>query len=285
MFYDDYWVKRSERSAQGGFMVKHRDKVVWLVVHSVVLRVLCSVFLRFYLIREIFIYRALRKFGGSSILDIGCGEGSLFLTEFGSVVGVDLARQPLMFCKGKYHHVVCASALFLPFRDGCFDFVNSTDFIGHIRVKDKSLLFGEMCRVLAMGGYSSHIIETDSSDLVYGYIKNYPMEYGKALVSIGGHVGLETCENTVKRFQEYFKVVCIEKAYGSILETEQLFILLSPCSKFSGTVNLISYLCERSITNLPIRFAINIFLSMLSFIEIHFASYDKINGLLVVVKK
>ena len=285
MFYDDYWVRRTERANSGGFVVKHRDKIVWFVVHSAVLRVLCSIFLRFYLIREIFIYNNLKKYGGSTILDIGCGEGSLFLGEFGSVVGVDLALLPLHKCKKKYDGVVCASALHLPFRDGCFDYVTSTDFIGHILVDDKDLLFGEMRRVLIVGGYSSHIVETDSEDKVYCFIKKYPEAYEKALFLIGGHVGLETCEDTIERFQKYFKLVCVEKAYSSILETEQIYILFKSCSRFNRDVNLVSHLCEKSLKNFPVRLFLNIFLSMLCYIEIHFASFDKINGLLVTVKK
>lgn len=285
MFYDEYWIRRTKRSSEGGFVVKNRDKIVWFVVPSTILRVLCSIFLRFYLIREIFIYQNLKKYGGSFILDMGCGEGSLFMGEFGSVFGVDIALQPLKKCKGKYNGVVCASALHLPFRDNCFDFVSSADLIGHIYVEDKPSLFCEMCRVLVVGGYSCHVVETDSSDKVYYYIKTHLEAYKKALFLIGGHVGLETCENTIRRFQEHFKLVCVEKAYSSILETEQIYILFKSCSRFNRDVNLISHLCEKSLKNFPIRLFLNIFLSMLSYIEIHFASYDKINGLLVTVKK
>lgn len=285
MFYEKYWLNRTKRSNQGGLMVKHRDKICWIVIHNVLLRFLCSIFLRFYLIREIFVYNALKKFGGSFILDLGCGEGALFLNEFGGVIGIDIAVQPLFECKKKYDGVVCASALHLPFRDESFDFVKSTDFIGHIRVEDKGLLFNEMDRVLMVGGYSSHIVETDSSDSLFTYLKKYPEAFKEAMFNIGGHVGLESCRVTIERFQKHFTLVNVEKAFSSIHETEQLSILLKPYVKFSNRVYLITCLCERTIRNFPVRLGLNLFLSMLSYIQIYYSPYEEINGLLITVMK
>ena len=93
---------------------------------------------------------------GSSILDIGCGNGlsSYMLAEHGHrVIGSDIssfflaeARHPQ---NNSLKYQVC-DVLDLPFADGSFDLVCSNEMIEHVPDVPRALL--EMMRVLRSGG-------------------------------------------------------------------------------------------------------------------------------------
>lgn len=265
-------------------MVTDRDKIVNWIVHDSFLRRVGKVFLRFYVVREIFIFDALIGYGDSPILDVGCGEGNLLLMRFGSVIGVDVSAFPLFAAKEKYSHVVCASATHLPFRESTFGFLNTTDFIGHVAMSEKAQFFSEMHRVLKPNAYSCHVVETDSNDRTYRFLKKFPRRYSRAMIDIGGHFGLETSENTIKRFRETFQIVEVEKIYSWILETEQVYTLLRFCHE-SHTAIQASKVCGKLIGSVFKRLVINATLSFLSYLQSLYVPLDKINGLMVIAKK
>jgi len=88
------------------------------------------------------------------ILDAGCGTGNnlLHLGRFGSPVGIDLAEEALVFCRGRGVSVARAGLLQLPFVDQSFDLVTSFDVIYHRWVTDDRAAVAEMARVLKPGG-------------------------------------------------------------------------------------------------------------------------------------
>jgi len=89
--------------------------------------------------------------GGSRdrvILDVGCGGGRHYFCDYGRVVGIDPVLELLEISRHIYDEVYHASALRLPFADQSFDYVVSSDVIGHIPAEAKDGLFAEMHRVL-----------------------------------------------------------------------------------------------------------------------------------------
>ena len=102
--------------------------------------------------------RILQRFyapgAGLRILDAGCGTGAglLFLSEYGTVFGVDISPHALRFCSDRgCKEVARASVTALPFRDSSFDLVTSFDILYFEGVHDETAL-EETERVLRPGG-------------------------------------------------------------------------------------------------------------------------------------
>jgi len=97
-----------------------------------------------------------RHLDGALVLDTGCGEGRLLglLAERGaSVVGVDLSADAVAGAEQKLPSragLLVGSVLALPFPDGVFDVVCSSEVIEH--VTDPMLYLSELRRVLKPGG-------------------------------------------------------------------------------------------------------------------------------------
>jgi len=87
--------------------------------------------------------------GGGRVLDAGCGS-SLIVQSLNNVIGMDFNYAKLRFLRRYEIPLVNASAFALPFKDGSFDCVVSSQVIEHIRYDES--IFSEMCRVLRPGG-------------------------------------------------------------------------------------------------------------------------------------
>lgn len=90
----------------------------------------------------------------SRLLDIGCGGGymlSRLENHCDEVFGVDLSPEAIQFAKGFTRaELLVSSAEKLPFKDGEFDCIVSTDVFEHIPDDKKAIL--EVKRVLRRGG-------------------------------------------------------------------------------------------------------------------------------------
>jgi len=93
------------------------------------------------------------------ILDAGCGTGGMleWLTHYagnGRVVGIDLTRMALDFCRESGNRAVTqASVTTLPFADATFDFLTSFDVLVQLPGEGADeLAINEMERVLRPGG-------------------------------------------------------------------------------------------------------------------------------------
>jgi dolichol-phosphate mannosyltransferase len=87
--------------------------------------------------------------GHGMCLDVGCGS-SRILSDLGDAVGVDISLRKLRWARKYGKPLVNASAFDLPFADGAFDYVISSEVIEHIPLGEKP--FVEMRRVLRDGG-------------------------------------------------------------------------------------------------------------------------------------
>jgi SAM-dependent methyltransferase len=94
-------------------------------------------------------YKVLRETipeGVRTIVDVGCGDGALTnrLAEDWDVTGVDMSAVALGHVKTA---VVQASATDLPFADGSFDLVLSSEMLEHLSPDDYRRAISEMSRV------------------------------------------------------------------------------------------------------------------------------------------
>jgi ubiquinone/menaquinone biosynthesis C-methylase UbiE len=137
------------------------------------------------------------------MLDLGCGAGKQFYKGVGPVIGVDICLSGLIEAKKIYSSVAQADALALPFADGLFDYVVSTDLIEHIPVPQKEKLFQEMWRVLKPGGLLIHEAETLSANFIYRMAqKDMDLFFKYFITIISGHFGLESAEELLDRFTQ-----------------------------------------------------------------------------------
>lgn len=102
--------------------------------------------------------------GGESVLDVGCGTGSLTILarlavgDKGCVSGIDIAPKMVRTAKGKaakYGLDIdfrCASITSLPFPDERFDVVISSLMFHHLPVSVKKEGLGEILRVMKRDG-------------------------------------------------------------------------------------------------------------------------------------
>lgn len=95
--------------------------------------------------------------GSPKVLDVGCGGGFLsnYLAKEGlSVTGIDLSESSLAIATRKDEtrtvNYIKANAYEMPFEDGSFDVITSTDFLEH--VDEPKRVLREVARCLKTGG-------------------------------------------------------------------------------------------------------------------------------------
>ena len=161
-----------------------------------------------------------RLFGKKNlkILDLACGGGWKFLTEYGDVTGIDISFNSLKNAKKLYENVYLADANKLPFPDETFDVVTSIDFFEHIMPDKKQILLKEINRVLKKGGIVMKYIPMDSKEALTKFTKKYPDLYEKYWLHQDDHVGLESPYKVINRFKlAGFKIVKYSHCWVNIL--------------------------------------------------------------------
>lgn len=93
---------------------------------------------------------------GSSILELGCGDGKTLcaLPGSGSVVGLDVSTQALLLARRVRAdaNLIQADAGYLPLRKESFDAVFAFHVTGHLLASGRRALAREAARVLVPGG-------------------------------------------------------------------------------------------------------------------------------------
>lgn len=101
------------------------------------------------------IQNAFRERRNINILDAGCGTGFALggLNSYGASFGIDISETALRYCHERgLNRIARASVSALPFSDGSFDLVVSTDVLYHKAVEDDDQAIGEIYRVLRKEG-------------------------------------------------------------------------------------------------------------------------------------
>jgi ubiquinone/menaquinone biosynthesis C-methylase UbiE len=93
---------------------------------------------------------------GSSVLELGCGDGKTLcaLPGGGRAVGLDVSPRALLLARRARAdaQLILADASRLPFREKSFDAVFAFHVTGHLLAADRQALAAEAARVLVPGG-------------------------------------------------------------------------------------------------------------------------------------
>ncbi|HEX3248247.1 MAG TPA: class I SAM-dependent methyltransferase [Pyrinomonadaceae bacterium] len=171
--------------------------------------------------RTMWIYDNVRR--GSSVLDLGCGEGLLALLKRKDVylAGVDLSPELVEMAQRNGYDSACVGLLTdLPFPTASFDYVVSLDVFGHIGFDEKDAVLREIKRVLKPDGVTMHGIESLDPKLHPDYHSMSPEKLAH-FVSIDGHIGLEVDEDIADRFARFFSSVQTEPRYTLCLSVAE----------------------------------------------------------------
>ena len=167
--------------------------------------------------RTMWIYDNVRR--GTSLLDLGCGEGLLALLKRKDVylAGIDLSPELVeMATRNGYDAARVGQLTELPFEDGSFDYVVSLDVFGHVDFADKDALLAEIKRVLRPDGVTMHGIESLDRNLHPDY-RTASRETLADFIAVDGHIGLESDEDIARRFGKFFTSVQTEPRYALCL--------------------------------------------------------------------
>lgn len=221
------------------------------------------------------------------ILDVGCGGGRHYFAEYGRVIGIDPVPELLQISKAIYDEVYQASATQLPFPDESFDYVVSSDVIGHIPFEIKDQMFAEMYRVLKKGGRTVHVIETEGNNAVMRFAHSAPALYQRHFIDRPGHISLELRSQLRERFRKHgFKEVAFKNISGAIQECGGLAGIFDneyrTRSRVIGFLVTVDKLLAR---NLLVRESINVLLELFAKVEDWVAPFDHPSGALVVFEK
>src|ERR1051326_7893127 len=171
--------------------------------------------------RTMWVYDNVRR--GSSVLDLGCGEGLLALLKRKDVylAGVDLSPELVEMARRNGYDSACVGLLTdLPFPSASFDYVVSLDVFGHIGFDEKDAVLKEIKRVLRPEGVTMHGIESLDPKLHPDY---HSMSGDKLahFIGIDGHIGLEVDEDIADRSGRFFSSVQREPRYTLCLSTAE----------------------------------------------------------------
>jgi SAM-dependent methyltransferase len=221
------------------------------------------------------------------ILDLGCGGGRHYFCNYGRVIGVDPELGLLPMAKKLYAEVYHAGGYQLPFADNTFDYVVSSDVLGHIPFDKKDLLFAEMYRVLKKGGRAVHMIETDGTNVWFRQAKKIPGFFEKHYVDIPGHVGLELPTALRKRFLKHgFKEVRFKKIYSNLQPVGNIAgVFKNDFDKHPAWVRFVVRVDGVLGKKLAVREALHLLMEPLAILDDSLTSIDHGCGMLVVFEK
>jgi ubiquinone/menaquinone biosynthesis C-methylase UbiE len=220
------------------------------------------------------------------ILDIGCGGGRHYYCDYGYVVGIDPVHALLKQAKGIYDQVYMGSCTHLPFADASFDYVVSSDVLGHIAPAYKEATFKEMYRVLKPGGRAIHAIESEATSPWFKFAHKHPALYQDVFVDRPGHVGMELPSEWRARFVKAgFREIMFDTISRVIQEPGNISYWFR---EYRGSNRWIDALCfvDRILCkSFVVKQLLNFLLEPISQLEALVTPEDYGNGVLVVFEK
>lgn len=186
----------------------YADKFVWQHGPNIVEQVPNSQF-SIQFLKPYWIYDRVRE--GASVLDVGCGSGTLNLLKSKKVflVGTDLSENGLeQALLAGYDRGILCDSYDIPYPDKSFDYIVSLDVLGHIENEVKDIYLAEWTRLLKDDGVMLHGLET--GDIDYDKVSDEVRRH----VTIDGHVGLESFQSAKNRFSKFFTDVAAENCMG-----------------------------------------------------------------------
>jgi ubiquinone/menaquinone biosynthesis C-methylase UbiE len=238
--------------------------------------------------RERFFRHHLNRKNNPVILDVACGGGRKLFKEYGRVIGLDIVLEPLYGASEIYDLCVHADAFSSPFPSDYFDYIVSSDFLGHIPLERKGALYQEFRRVLKPNGKMVHVMETDANNWHFRFAHRYPELFQKYFVEgIGGHFGLELPSKAIRRLEANgFQVLEAKKIWGELWEIQGYKLVFdNEYKQKSKMIAAIVILSKALSANVLVREAINIALNPVSAISERLTPLDNGQGLMVVCQK
>lgn len=176
--------------------------------------------------KERFFLRRLPSGGRARVLDLGCGGGWALFARAGRTIGVDLSLGSLRNALTVYQGAAACDLTRLPWRDGAFDLVVSSDVLGHIPPEGKHEVIAEVYRVLRPGGRTLHYIETEGDDPLTRFAKADADLYRRRVIGPEGHEGIELPQATCERFRAAGFVPVVEWPVYRLLMYPQRMVQL-----------------------------------------------------------
>ena len=238
--------------------------------------------------RERFFRRYLRGSNDILILDVACGYGRKLFTEYGKVIGLDIVLEPLYSSSELYDLCIHADAFSLPFPDDYFDYVVSSDFLGHVHLDKKDHLYQEFWRVLKPDGKMLHVMETDANNWHFRFAHEYPDLFQKYFVeAIGGHFGLELPSKAIERLEvNGFKIIESKKIWGELWEIQGYkYVFDNEYKEKSQLIWALVILSKVLSANILVKEITNIALNPISNIVERLTPLDNGQGLMVYCQK
>jgi ubiquinone/menaquinone biosynthesis C-methylase UbiE len=171
--------------------------------------------------RTMWVYDNVRR--GSSVLDLGCGEGVLALLKRKNIylAGVDFSPDLVAQARRNGYDAACVGSVTdLPFPAASFDYVISLDVFGHVGFGEKDQVLKEIRRVLRPSGVTMHGIESLGEKLHPDYHSMPPEELAH-FIAVDGHIGLEVDDDIANRFAKFFSFVQTEPRYTLCLSVAE----------------------------------------------------------------
>jgi SAM-dependent methyltransferase len=221
------------------------------------------------------------------ILDLGCGGGRHYFCDYGTVIGVDPVLPLLRMAAGIYREVYQTSGFKLPFADASFDYVVSSDVLGHISGENKDQLFAEIHRVLKKGGRTVHCSEADARNIWYRFAHQYPELFAIYFVDRPGHIGLETPSQIRARFLRHgFKEIRFKRLNSVLQEPGTLVALFdNEYRQKAWWIRAGVALDRLASAHFALRELLNFALEPLAKLEDRMTPIDSTSGALVVYEK
>ena len=270
------YATRDSQDRPVGHWVQHaRQRRLWL----------CKIraFISFAGTRDRIMLLHLRR--GSEILDAGCGGGRPVLTAIGRVTGLEPIAELAAQARGIYPEVVESFAEKMPFPDGRFDAVVSTDILGHIPVPIKDAVMSEMFRVLKPGGVTLHLAEADSDGWMARIAKREPGPYRNTWVESPDHRAMETAAVQMDRFRRAGFVIEKARPYMPILPAAGfIYASLKEHRRLPAWLKLVRFFDSLVAGNESLCEIINVVLTPLAFVNL-FARVESGLGLIIKARK
>jgi len=221
------------------------------------------------------------------ILDVGCGGGRHYFCDYGKVIGIDPVLPLLQMAKKLYAEVYQTSGTKLPFADNSFDYVVSTDVLGHIAPDQKDQLFAEIFRVLKKGGRTIHCAEADGTSPWFRFGHRYPELFQKYFVDKPGHIGMESASQLRQRFIKHgFKEIQLKKMASRIQEPGAIAALFDNEFKAKSRAMRAMVGVDRLLArSMAVKEILNFLLEPIAALDDWLSPLDYASGVLVVYEK
>jgi len=164
---------------------------------------------------------------GESVLDIGCGTGTLLMAiadraPAARLTGLDADPNILTIADRKLRakrinsELVEGRSTDTPFADATFDHIVSTLFFHHLDPADKQATISEIHRVLRPGG-SVYVADWGRPTGAFQRLAFYPIQLLDGFATTGEHVqGKLTTRFGGGRFDDVNEIGCLQTMFGTL---------------------------------------------------------------------